>query len=123
MSPMHVPLWFLTGKWKLYMVTDFGWVFSQLEGHQQSLLLFLLCSWSLSWAIGTNWFLKKYCEGEYFSWVRKQNGQLALGYFEQSPSVFSLLLILLFFIVGVEVSLNSSKASLVFLHWRPRRTD
>lgn len=29
----NVPLWFLTGKWKLHMVTSFGWVFSQLEGH------------------------------------------------------------------------------------------
>ena len=42
MSPMPVAPWFLTGEWKLHMVTRHGWVFSQLGGHQRRLLLFLM---------------------------------------------------------------------------------
>lgn len=32
-SATQVPLWLLTGEWKLHMVTCLDWVFSQLEGH------------------------------------------------------------------------------------------
>lgn len=68
-SATQVPLWLLTGNGNSIWATCLDWVFSQLEGHWQRLLLFFTCSWSLIWPTGIDWLLKEGSwEREYLGW-------------------------------------------------------
>lgn len=89
MSPSHAPLLFLIGKWKLHMATSFGWVFSQIEGHQRWLLLFSYVVGASFGPLGLIDCWKRDIEKRIFGpYKRNKGSSWLLAAFNNAPSFF-----------------------------------